>query len=155
VKKLFLLFVFVAACAPLGENQAEKYQPEMKLIVQSMAVDGHTVDARELGAVEVIELPIDELREHCKRNAYGCTTSYVSGVTILLPDARAWACTGEPGSRKGHGCWYTQGEIALHEYTHAAYRQLGIDTGDHPDFFYKTLKRAYDEWDLWDHPDEE
>jgi hypothetical protein len=155
VKKLFLLLVFAAACAPLGENQAAKYRAEMKLIVQSMAIDGHHVDANELGGIDVIELPLDELHEHCKRNAYGCTTGYVSGVTILLPDRRAWVCTGEPGTRKGQGCWYTQGEIALHEYTHAAYRQLGIETGDHPDFFKKTFKRAYDEWALWNHPDEE
>lgn len=155
MKKWLFLFAFAAACAPLGENVADKYEPEMKLIAQSMAVDGHQVSASKLAEIEVIELPLDELRDHCSRAAYGCITTYISGETILLPDRRVWVCTGEPGSRKGRGCWYTQGELALHEYTHAAYRLLDIDTGDHPDFFKATLKRAYDEWDLWDHPDEE
>ena len=99
-------------------------------------------DSSFVAQVPVYEEALEDMRELCDdSNARGCfcVGEHCTGV-IMLADADV-QIPGCPAEQEN--CWYTQSDIVLHEYVHAAMRSAGHTyTGDHPPEFELALQRA-------------
>lgn len=103
------------------------------------AVDG--CDAAFVAQVPVYEDELEAVRDVCDdSNARGCFCigAGCSGAIMLADaDVQIEGCNSDTPN-----CWYTQSDIVLHEYVHAAFRSIGKETTEHPPEFTEALWRA-------------
>jgi hypothetical protein len=124
--------LLVAACnCPTNQSgvatSGYKYTAERDVACAALS----SCDREFLDSVPVYESE-DPGRDCQDTDDIGCFCEAVGCVTIILPSCSAF----------DEKCEKLQRATAIHEYVHAAYASIGVDTRDHPASFKETLKLA-------------
>jgi hypothetical protein len=131
-KFVVTLALLVAACnCPANESgvAASSYKYATERDAACAAVSG--CDREFLESLSVYESE-DPARDCAHKDDVGCFCEATGCATIIL-----LSCS--PLDKK---CQTLQSATAVHEYVHAAYASIGVDTKDHPPAFKETLKLA-------------
>ena len=123
-----LLLVLGGCCNQPGPDVSEKFRAERRAVEAAMAARARVVDLSD---------PVHEYRAPsgvCPDDALGCcNTGMCAG--IFVPDRDI---------RLAGGAILLPADVALHEYTHRALLDCGLQPGpeEHPPIFWETLNAA-------------
>lgn len=139
---LLILSCTVAACG--CPKSGPDSRAEFALERDSVCAELEGCDPEFMASVPVYK--VDDVLNSglCDSEAVGCYCENTSCQTIIV-HAKPYqyqdrVCKNAP---ENPGCWLTVEQTVLHEYTHAAFASVGIDTHDHPPMFNAVLQRAY------------
>lgn len=131
VLTLTLGATFLTGCLNPGDDLSDEFEAEREVVLTAFVAAGYELPTERLRDVTVTAVPdtsvvCDTPTTSCMRYELSRANSWI----VIDRDYLAGHCKQEASY-----CYGTPSETLIHEYTHAAFGKLGVNTGEHPTFF--------------------